>query len=77
VPYLNAINNVIFADDARAGTLSVQSYKPQEQLMDLVGLAERKSIICQELSGGEQQRVAIAGGADQQPNAPAVRRTHR
>jgi ABC-type lipoprotein export system ATPase subunit len=59
VPYLNAVQNVMLPM-----TLSGQYGKIKtaraEELLDIVGLSERKHHRLPELSGGEQQRVAIA-----------------
>ncbi len=59
VPYLNAINNVMLPMTL-AGVTGSEKNKRAEQLLDLVGLAARKKHYLPELSGGEQQRVAIA-----------------
>jgi ABC-type lipoprotein export system ATPase subunit len=59
IPYLTALENVRLPI-----TISAQSWsqeKPHaEALLDSVGLSERKHHRLSELSGGEQQRVAIA-----------------
>jgi len=59
VPYLNAINNVMLPMTL-AGVTGKEKSKRAEQLLDLVGLTARKKHYLPELSGGEQQRVAIA-----------------
>ena len=59
VPYLNALNNVMLPMTL-AGVTGVEKRKRAEDLLNLVGLAERKKHYLPELSGGEQQRVAIA-----------------
>jgi ABC-type lipoprotein export system ATPase subunit/bifunctional DNA-binding transcriptional regulator/antitoxin component of YhaV-PrlF toxin-antitoxin module len=59
VPYLNAIENVQLPM-----TLSGQTGRKRrqraEELLDVVGLADRRKHRIEQLSGGEQQRVAIA-----------------
>ncbi len=57
IPYLSAIKNVEMPM-ILAG--NVGKKKRAEELLDLVGLSERKHHKLSELSGGEQQRVAIA-----------------
>ena len=42
------------------GKSEAQKKKRAEELLELVGLAERKDNTLSQLSGGEQQRVAIA-----------------
>jgi len=59
VPYLNALNNVMLPMTL-AGVTGGEKRKRAEDLLNLVGLAERKKHYLPELSGGEQQRVAIA-----------------
>ncbi|MEZ4657893.1 MAG: ABC transporter ATP-binding protein [Caldilineaceae bacterium] len=59
VPYLNAIQNVMLPMTL-AGASGKSNRKYAEELLDIVGLAERKNHYLPELSGGEQQRVAIA-----------------
>lgn len=59
VPYLNAIDNVMLPMTL-AGTTGKAKRIRAEQLLDLVGLKERMRHHLPELSGGEQQRVAIA-----------------
>jgi putative ABC transport system ATP-binding protein len=59
VPYLNAIDNVMLPMTL-AGTTGKAKQKRAEELLDLVGLKDRMRHHLPELSGGEQQRVAIA-----------------
>lgn len=66
VPYLNAIDNVMLPMTL-AGITGKGKRKRAEELLDLVGLAERKKHHLPELSGGEQQRVAIAVGLANSP----------
>jgi ABC-type lipoprotein export system ATPase subunit/bifunctional DNA-binding transcriptional regulator/antitoxin component of YhaV-PrlF toxin-antitoxin module len=59
VPYLNAIDNVMLPMTL-AGATGAAKRKRAEQLLEMVGLKERMRHHLPELSGGEQQRVAIA-----------------
>ena len=56
VPYLNALDNVKLVMQM-AGKLDVNR---ANMLLEIVGLSHRKKNKMHELSGGEQQRVAIA-----------------
>ncbi len=47
------------------------------ELLDAVGLADRRRAYPSELSGGEQQRVAVCAALAHRPAAPARRRAHR
>jgi putative ABC transport system ATP-binding protein len=67
VPYLNAIQNVMLPMTL-AGITGKQKQHRAEELLDIVGLSERKHHHVQELSGGEQQRVAIAVGLANSPS---------
>ena len=66
VPYLNAIDNVMLPMTL-AGVTGRAKRMRAEQLLDLVGLKERMNHHLPELSGGEQQRVAIAVGLANNP----------
>ncbi len=59
VPYLNAIRNVMLPMTLN-GMTGKTKHSRAEELLDIVGLSERKHHHLPELSGGEQQRVAIA-----------------
>lgn len=59
VPYLNAIQNVILPMTL-AGSAQHNNRQKASELLEIVGLGERKTHKLPELSGGEQQRVAIA-----------------
>ena len=59
IPYLSAVENVRFPMTL-SGFLGKSAKDRAESLLDMVGLAHRKDHHLQALSGGEQQRVAIA-----------------
>jgi ABC-type lipoprotein export system ATPase subunit/bifunctional DNA-binding transcriptional regulator/antitoxin component of YhaV-PrlF toxin-antitoxin module len=59
LPYLNALNNVVLPMTISMQTGS-QKRRWAEELLDAVGLTDRSHSRISELSGGEQQRVAIA-----------------
>lgn len=59
VPYLNAIRNVMLPMTLNGITGKTKHHRAEE-LLDIVGLSQRKYHHLPELSGGEQQRVAIA-----------------
>ncbi len=59
IPYLSALENVKLPITI-AGQVTRETSKRAEMLLDSVGLGERKHHRLVEMSGGEQQRVAIA-----------------
>lgn len=59
IPTLNAAENVALAAEY-AGVSRKAALQRAEELLDLVGLGDRKRHMPAELSGGQQQRVAIA-----------------
>jgi ABC-type lipoprotein export system ATPase subunit/bifunctional DNA-binding transcriptional regulator/antitoxin component of YhaV-PrlF toxin-antitoxin module len=59
IPYLNAAENVELPMTL-AGLTGREKRMHAEELLDAVGLSQRRKHRLQELSGGEQQRVAIA-----------------
>jgi ABC-type lipoprotein export system ATPase subunit len=58
IPYLNALDNVMLP--MTLAGLGLGRRKRAEKLLEMVGLGDRKYHQLSELSGGEQQRVAIA-----------------
>ena len=66
IPYLTALENVELPL-ALTGKAGRQVREHAEHLLRTVGLDERKSHRLEELSGGEQQRVAIAIALSNQP----------
>ncbi|MCI0397993.1 MAG: ABC transporter ATP-binding protein [Chloroflexi bacterium] len=59
IPYLDALENVQMPMTL-AGTGGKRARQQAEALLDMVGLSDRRHHYLAELSGGEQQRVAIA-----------------
>jgi ABC-type lipoprotein export system ATPase subunit len=59
VPYLSVLENVRLPATARGGTVPAAARAPME-LLEVVGLADRARHRPGQLSGGEQQRVAVA-----------------
>jgi ABC-type lipoprotein export system ATPase subunit len=59
VPYLDVLDNVRLPSVALGGTMVAERQAPLE-LLELVGLADRAKHRPGQLSGGEQQRVAVA-----------------
>lgn len=59
-PQLNALENVAFGPVHTRGKSRAEAQGIAEELLDKVGLSERKYNCPGELSGGQQQRVAIA-----------------
>ncbi len=66
IPYLNAFENVKLPMTL-AGQAGRQVNKRAEALLEVVGLGERMRHKLSELSGGEQQRVAIAVALANEP----------
>jgi putative ABC transport system ATP-binding protein len=66
IPYLSALENVKLPITI-AGRVTRETSKRAEMLLDSVGLAERKHHRLVEMSGGEQQRVAIAVALSNSP----------
>jgi ABC-type lipoprotein export system ATPase subunit/bifunctional DNA-binding transcriptional regulator/antitoxin component of YhaV-PrlF toxin-antitoxin module len=66
IPYLNAQDNVQLPMTL-AGRTGRGARKRAQELLDLVGLSERRKHHLAELSGGEQQRVAIAVALANEP----------
>ncbi|GIT17483.1 MAG: ABC transporter ATP-binding protein [SAR202 cluster bacterium] len=65
-PYLTTLENVELPM-VIAGSPKTERKKRAQELLDIVGLGDRSSHKPAELSGGEQQRVAIAVGLSNKP----------
>ncbi len=57
LPYLSAYDNIIMPMELNS---SQKKKERADMLLDMVGLSSKKNNRMQELSGGEQQRIAIA-----------------
>ncbi|MFO7682432.1 MAG: ABC transporter ATP-binding protein, partial [Chloroflexota bacterium] len=66
ITYLSALENVEMPMTL-AGRTGKKTRVRAEELLDMVGLAERKHHYLPEMSGGEQQRVAIAVALANEP----------
>ncbi len=60
LPEMDVLENVMLPGMAKKGFSRVDLRRIAVDLLDAVGLSERRSHLPQELSGGEQQRVALA-----------------
>jgi ABC-type lipoprotein export system ATPase subunit/bifunctional DNA-binding transcriptional regulator/antitoxin component of YhaV-PrlF toxin-antitoxin module len=67
LPYLTALENVEVPMTLEGMTLR-EARKRAEMLLEIVGLDKRKNHTMQQLSGGEQQRVAISVALANQPS---------
>jgi putative ABC transport system ATP-binding protein len=67
LPYLTALENVE-VPMTLAGVSFSEARKRSESLLDIVGLKERMKHTMEQLSGGEQQRVAISVALANQPS---------
>ncbi len=67
IPYLNAVQNVMLPMTL-AGVTGRTRKERAEHLLEVVGMADRTNHHLPELSGGEQQRVAIAVGLANYPS---------
>ena len=65
-PYLTTLENVELPM-VIAGSPKTERKKRAQELLDIVGLGDRSNHKPSELSGGEQQRVAIAVGLSNKP----------
>jgi lipoprotein-releasing system ATP-binding protein len=67
LPEFTALENVLMPGLINGQSFS-NSEKKAKELLDIVGLSERMSHFPSELSGGEQQRVAVARSLHNNPN---------
>jgi polar amino acid transport system ATP-binding protein len=66
-PHMTALENVIEAPTKVKKVSRQQATADAEQLLEMVGLADRASFYPSQLSGGQQQRVAIARALAMKP----------
>jgi putative ABC transport system ATP-binding protein len=66
IPYLNALENIQLPMTI-SGRVGKKPHQLAIELLNLVGLSERMEHRLEELSGGEQQRVAVAIALANQP----------
>lgn len=66
IPYLPVKEQLTYVAEA-AGQTKISASKRADQLLDDIGLSERKRAYPRELSGGERQRTAIARAFMNQP----------
>ncbi len=67
-PYLKAYENIIIPMIINKDIPKLDREKRADELLEMVGLLERKNHFPSELSGGEQQRVAIARALANNPD---------
>ena len=65
--FYNLVQNLTAIENVELATQICKKSLNPEQVMEKVGLAERKNIFPSQLSGGEQQRVAIARAIAKNP----------
>ncbi len=58
-PHMTILNNILLAPIKAQGRDRKEATKQAEQLLDIVGLLDRKNDYPRQLSGGQKQRVAI------------------
>ena len=68
LPDFTALENVIFPSAVRDGIETKQAHRRGAELLDIVGLSERKGFRATKLSGGQKQRVAVARALMNQPD---------
>jgi putative ABC transport system ATP-binding protein len=68
IPYLSALENVKLPMTLAGKGAQLRAGKRAEELIEAVGLGERKHHQLVEMSGGEQQRVAIAVALANKPS---------
>lgn len=65
-PSLTALENVEYALNIK-GRVGSDAHREADELLDLVGLTDRKKFLPRDLSGGQKQRIAIARALSGRP----------
>lgn len=60
LPEFTALENVLMPNNIKSSALSKDNIRRAEELLDVVGLAKVKNNLATNMSGGQQQRTAIA-----------------
>ncbi|MBK6696974.1 MAG: ABC transporter ATP-binding protein [Myxococcales bacterium] len=66
-PSLTALENVEYALNIK-GRVGSDAHREADELLDLVGLTDRKKFLPRDLSGGQKQRIAIARALSGRPD---------
>lgn len=67
-PHMTVLENITYAPLTVKGTAKEEAVKKAEELLEKVGLLEKKDAYPNRLSGGQKQRVAIARALAMEPD---------
>ncbi|MDC2863522.1 amino acid ABC transporter ATP-binding protein [Bacillus sp. BP-3] len=67
-PHMTVLENITYAPLTVKGTAKEEAIKKAEELLEKVGLLEKKDAYPNRLSGGQKQRVAIARALAMEPD---------
>ena len=67
-PHMTVLENITYAPLTVKGTTKEEAVKKAEELLEKVGLLEKKDAYPNRLSGGQKQRVAIARALAMEPD---------
>ena len=67
-PHMTVLENITYAPLTVKGTVKEEAVKNAEELLEKVGLLEKKDAYPNRLSGGQKQRVAIARALAMEPD---------
>ncbi|MGG2014135.1 amino acid ABC transporter ATP-binding protein [Bacillus sp. S10(2024)] len=67
-PHMTVLENITYAPLTVKGTAKEEAIKKAEELLEKVGLLEKKDAYPDRLSGGQKQRVAIARALAMEPD---------